>query len=122
MTNLKNLWLGENPCAKLEGYRLSVIKALPQLQKLDNVQITPDEVKEAQRRGKGLCHPDDAQDESEEEFPQQQYNRYQEPETDYTPVQRSPPRQDVSGGLKRIYFLTNFNKKNYNVLSIFINN
>lgn len=96
LPNLKNLWLGENPCAKLDGYRLAVIKALPQLQKLDNVQITQDELKEAQRRGKNLCHPDDAQDESEEEYNNTQYNRYQEPETEYTSVQRSPPRQDVS--------------------------
>lgn len=97
LPNLKNLWLGENPCANVDGYRLSVIKALPQLQKLDNVQVTQEELKEAQRKGRTLCHPDDAQD-SDEDYPQQQPQyKYQEySESEYSPVQRSPPRQEVS--------------------------
>ncbi|XP_018573903.1 acidic leucine-rich nuclear phosphoprotein 32 family member A isoform X2 [Anoplophora glabripennis] len=102
LQNLKNLWLGENPCANIEGYRLSVIKALPQLQKLDNVQISQDEQREAQRKAKNLYHPEEEQDVSEEEeyvapTPSQQYNRYQEyPEQEYSPpVQRSPPRQET---------------------------
>ncbi|RZC33320.1 acidic leucine-rich nuclear phosphoprotein 32 family member, partial [Asbolus verrucosus] len=98
LSNLKNLWLGENPCANVEGYRLAVIKALPQLQKLDNVQVTQDELREAQRKGRTLTHPDDAQDSEEEYAPQQQqqqYNRYQDySESEYSPVQRSPPRQE----------------------------
>nr|CAH7769661.1 unnamed protein product [Callosobruchus chinensis] len=108
LTNLKNLWLGENPCAIIEGYRLAVIRALPQLQKLDNVAITQEEMREAQRRGKVLTHPDDeTQDESEEEYQssptqaavqqQPQYNRYQEySEQEYSPPQRSPQRQEVT--------------------------
>lgn len=83
-------------------YRLAVIKALPQLQKLDNVQITQDELREAQRKGKNLYHPEEEQDVSEEEeyippTPPQQYNRYQEySEQEYSPpAQRSPPRQEV---------------------------
>ncbi|XP_044264838.1 acidic leucine-rich nuclear phosphoprotein 32 family member A isoform X3 [Tribolium madens] len=91
LPNLKNLWLGENPCANADGYRLAVIKALPQLQKLDNVQVSQEELREAQRKGRVLCHPDDAQD-SEEEYapPQPQYYS----ESEYSPVQRSPPRQE----------------------------
>ncbi|EFA06658.2 acidic leucine-rich nuclear phosphoprotein 32 family member A isoform X1 [Tribolium castaneum] len=90
LPNLKNLWLGENPCANSDGYRFAVIKALPQLQKLDNVQVTQEELREAQRKGRTLCHPDDAQD-SEEEYssppqPPQYYS-----ESEYSPVQRSPP-------------------------------
>ncbi|KAJ8934513.1 hypothetical protein NQ314_013296 [Rhamnusium bicolor] len=101
LKTLKNLWLGENPCANIEGYRLAVIKALPQLQKLDNVQITQEELRDAQRRGKNLYHPDNEQEESEEEYvpppPPQQYNRYQEhSEPEYSPVQRSPPRQETT--------------------------
>ncbi|XP_044264839.1 cilia- and flagella-associated protein 410 isoform X4 [Tribolium madens] len=93
LPNLKNLWLGENPCANADGYRLAVIKALPQLQKLDNVQVSQEELREAQRKGRVLCHPDDAQD-SEEEYapPQPQYYS----ESEYSPVQRSPPRQEPS--------------------------
>lgn len=79
-----------------------MIKALPQLQKLDNIAVTAEELREAQKRGRTLTHPDDPQ-ESEEEYvptpqqPQQQYNRYQDYSDDYgSPVQRSPPpRQEV---------------------------
>ncbi|GJQ76218.1 hypothetical protein Trydic_g1959 [Trypoxylus dichotomus] len=59
LPNLKNLWLGENPCANVEGYRLAVLWVLPHLQKLDNLPVTADEIKEAQRTGKVLSHPDD---------------------------------------------------------------
>ncbi|KAL1513984.1 hypothetical protein ABEB36_003315 [Hypothenemus hampei] len=100
LPNLKNLWLGENPCSNFDGYRLAVIKTLPQLQKLDNVAITQEELRDAQRRGKNLCHPDDVQDESEEDYqpsPPPQYNRYQEySETEYSPVQSRSPRQEQS--------------------------
>ena len=44
-------------------YRSTVIRNLPQLQKLDNVVVQPDEVSEAMRRGIELIHPYD-QDES----------------------------------------------------------
>ncbi|KAJ8925347.1 hypothetical protein NQ315_009177 [Exocentrus adspersus] len=99
LPNLKNLWLGENPCANLEGYRLAVIRALPQLQKLDNVQISQDELREAQRKGKNLYHPEEEQDVSEEEYEppaQQQYPRYEYSEQEYSPIQRSPPRQETT--------------------------
>ncbi|CAH0550634.1 unnamed protein product [Brassicogethes aeneus] len=99
LPNLKSLWLGENPCANVEGYRMSVIKALPQLQKLDNVAVTPEEVRDSQKRGRSLSHPEDPQ-ESEEEYvaPQPQYNnRYQEySESEYSPSQRVSPRQETT--------------------------
>uniref|UniRef100_A0AAR5P690 U2A'/phosphoprotein 32 family A C-terminal domain-containing protein n=1 Tax=Dendroctonus ponderosae TaxID=77166 RepID=A0AAR5P690_DENPD len=105
LTNLKNLWLGENPCCNTDGYRLAVIKALPQLQKLDNVAITQEELRDSQRRGKALCHPEDAHEESEEEYvaesPPQQHPRYQEyPEPEYSPVQRGSPRQETEYALE----------------------
>ncbi|XP_017778165.1 PREDICTED: protein tilB homolog, partial [Nicrophorus vespilloides] len=99
LPNLKNLWLGENPCASTEGYRFSVLRALPQLQKLDNLAVTPEELREAQRKGKALHHPDDPQESEQEEdvyVPQNQY-RYQEQyqqEPEYSP-QRSPSRQET---------------------------
>ncbi|KAF7281524.1 hypothetical protein GWI33_004560 [Rhynchophorus ferrugineus] len=101
LSNLKNLWLGENPCSNTEGYRRAVLKALPQLQKLDNIAVTQEELRDAQRNGRTLCHPDDVQDDSEEEYPSTppqysqintRYQEYSEPE--YSPVQRSPPRQE----------------------------
>ncbi|XP_076267396.1 uncharacterized protein LOC143200690 isoform X4 [Rhynchophorus ferrugineus] len=102
LSNLKNLWLGENPCSNTEGYRRAVLKALPQLQKLDNIAVTQEELRDAQRNGRTLCHPDDVQDDSEEEYPSTppqysqintRYQEYSEPE--YSPVQRSPPRQET---------------------------
>lgn len=108
LPNLKHLWLGENPCASIEGYRPSVLRALPQLQKLDNVAVTPDELKEAQRRGRVLCHPeDDSVSEEEHYVPQQQQQRYQQAQQDYPSdnrqysPQRSPSRQDVMSPPRR---------------------
>ena len=41
--SLRVLWLAENPCAAVENYRRLVIRALPQLEKLDNEEVTADE-------------------------------------------------------------------------------
>lgn len=38
-------------------YRLAVIKALPQLEKLDDKIVTPEEVETAKIRGRLLIHP-----------------------------------------------------------------
>ena len=59
LPRLKNLWLEENPCAVGDPdlYRLTVIRALPQLSKLDNVAVTPEEMADAMRRGLELDHP-----------------------------------------------------------------
>ena len=59
LQKLRNLWLAENPCAEgnyrwvknirtkgaraLYRYRQTVIRNLPQLEKLDNMAITPEE-------------------------------------------------------------------------------
>lgn len=43
LPELRVLWLSDNPCAEVENYREIVIKCLPELQKLDNIQITPEE-------------------------------------------------------------------------------
>ncbi|XP_057321365.1 dynein axonemal assembly factor 11 isoform X3 [Microplitis mediator] len=57
LPNLRNLWLGENPCAEREGYRMAVIRALPNLEKLDEKFVTADEINVALSRGKILVHP-----------------------------------------------------------------
>ncbi|XP_018332928.1 uncharacterized protein LOC108742278 isoform X4 [Agrilus planipennis] len=103
LANLRNLWLAENPCSFIDGYRLTVIRALPQLQKLDNIAITQEEVRDAARKGRILTHPEDPH-ESEEEVEEeeyvpdrQQYSRYpteQYQEQQYSP-QRSPSRQET---------------------------
>eukprot|EP01064_Diplonema_japonicum_P004920 TRINITY_DN13248_c0_g1_i2.p1 TRINITY_DN13248_c0_g1~~TRINITY_DN13248_c0_g1_i2.p1 ORF type:complete len:172 (+),score=25.76 TRINITY_DN13248_c0_g1_i2:61-576(+) len=43
LPKLKILWLCDNPCATHYMYRPFVIRTLPQLEKLDNVDITPEE-------------------------------------------------------------------------------
>lgn len=59
LPKLKNLWLEENPCSEggAELYRLTVIKTLPHLQKLDNSQVTSEEMADAMRRGLDIAHP-----------------------------------------------------------------
>jgi hypothetical protein len=43
LPELQVLWLLENPCAELPNYRLRIIKALPNLTKLDDNEVTADE-------------------------------------------------------------------------------
>ena len=59
LPRLKNLWLEENPCAEgdSELYRQTVIRNIPQLQKLDNTAVTSEEMAEAMGRGLDLEHP-----------------------------------------------------------------
>jgi hypothetical protein len=57
LPNLRNLWVGENPCAENDGYRLAVIRALPNLEKLDDKVVSPEEVQTAMTLGRPLVHP-----------------------------------------------------------------
>uniref|UniRef100_A0A023F828 U2A'/phosphoprotein 32 family A C-terminal domain-containing protein n=1 Tax=Triatoma infestans TaxID=30076 RepID=A0A023F828_TRIIF len=70
---LRSLWLEENPCSNnTDGYRLAVIKALPQLEKLDDIIIENSETVKAQTYGKTLYRPDQIgeyySDSDEEEY------------------------------------------------------
>jgi hypothetical protein len=47
LTQLSVLWLQENPISSLPNYRRIVLKILPQLQTLDDVQVTHEERQEA---------------------------------------------------------------------------
>ncbi|XP_058826617.1 GATA zinc finger domain-containing protein 16 isoform X2 [Topomyia yanbarensis] len=51
LPKLKYLWLEENPLVDSAGpnYRQIVLRALPNLKKLDNVDVTPEEVTDAMR-------------------------------------------------------------------------
>ena len=51
LQNLKIIWLAENPIAQIAGYRQHVIRKLPQLEKLDNVEVTFEEKQEAMNQG-----------------------------------------------------------------------
>lgn len=59
LTKLRNLWLEDNPCATADNYRLTVLRTLPQLQKLDNIAVQPDELQDALMYGLDLMHPED---------------------------------------------------------------
>ena len=41
LPKLRVLWLADNPCAEASKYRLSLLRTLPNLQKLDNVGECP---------------------------------------------------------------------------------
>ncbi|OMJ65611.1 hypothetical protein SteCoe_37911 [Stentor coeruleus] len=49
LPNLKVLWLWENPCAEIPNYREAVLSALPNLVKLDNQAVTPEEKAQASK-------------------------------------------------------------------------
>lgn len=44
LSNLKNLWLADNPCSQEDCYRFTVLRALPQLEKLDDMPVKPEEL------------------------------------------------------------------------------
>ena len=37
------MWLAENPVATISGYRQYVLRKLPRLEKLDNIEVTEEE-------------------------------------------------------------------------------
>ncbi|XP_032790549.2 uncharacterized protein LOC116927628 [Daphnia magna] len=57
LSSLRNLWLADNPCSQEDGYRFAVLRALPRLEKLDDVPIKPEEMEEAARKGRELVLP-----------------------------------------------------------------
>uniref|UniRef100_A0A3Q3WYY2 Cilia- and flagella-associated protein 410 n=1 Tax=Mola mola TaxID=94237 RepID=A0A3Q3WYY2_MOLML len=59
LTRLRVLWLAENPCCGTDfsRYRLTVLRCLPRLQKLDNQAVTEDEVALALTEGEEVYTP-----------------------------------------------------------------
>ncbi|XP_017276335.1 cilia and flagella associated protein 410 [Kryptolebias marmoratus] len=59
LTRLRVLWLAENPCCGSDPakYRLTVLRCLPRLQKLDNQVVTEDEVALALMEGEEVSTP-----------------------------------------------------------------
>jgi len=47
LSNLRTLWLAQNPCAEMPEYRARAIAELPQLRKLDSDPVTEEERKQA---------------------------------------------------------------------------
>ncbi|CAO1370305.1 unnamed protein product [Diamesa serratosioi] len=95
LTKLKFLWLEENPCVDSAGpnYRKIVLRALPKLIKLDNVEVTPEEVQDA------LRNPPAAEPQKKEDVYEEEYDTtyQQQPTTQFRghspvrePMQQSP--------------------------------
>lgn len=59
LTRLRVLWLAENPCCGNDPsqYRLTVLRCLPRLQKLDNQVVTEDELALALMEGEEVTTP-----------------------------------------------------------------
>ncbi|RUS90325.1 hypothetical protein EGW08_001923, partial [Elysia chlorotica] len=59
LRRLRSLWLAENPCAGDPNYRMTVLRTLPNLRKLDNIAVTEDEVQRAETEGDQIPIPQD---------------------------------------------------------------
>ncbi|XP_065359846.1 uncharacterized protein LOC135953772 isoform X8 [Calliphora vicina] len=98
LPNLKYLWLEENPCCDRAGanYRAIVLRALPNLKKLDNVEVTQEEVDEASRGGSGggvVAVEDDPYDDAYEQQQQQQQQQHQQQQYEQQQYQQQQQRQ-----------------------------
>jgi len=75
LKQLKVLWLSDNPCATLPGYRFYVLHHIPWLVKLDSEDVTEEERRQAARQ----------------DVDQMQTSA--EPEYDYSPIVEQPQRR-----------------------------
>ncbi|CAF0934243.1 unnamed protein product [Brachionus calyciflorus] len=57
LNNLKILWLEENPCANCDNYRNTVLKNLPNLEKLDSQVVRKEEISKALELGEEFTEP-----------------------------------------------------------------
>lgn len=71
LNNLRVLWLLDNPCAEVHNYREIVIKALPNIAKLDNCDVSKEE------RAKAQNFILEGQDQNDEKI-DEEYNENQE--------------------------------------------
>ncbi|KAK8786543.1 hypothetical protein V5799_023680 [Amblyomma americanum] len=100
LPKLKNLWLADNPCAENENYRMTVLRHLPSLQKLDNQTVQSHEVERAQVQGAVLILPTlgatgATEEESPPAAPVGNHNR-QHPSSQ-PPSRHSPPQTHQNG-------------------------
>ncbi|XP_076651300.1 uncharacterized protein LOC143358207 isoform X3 [Halictus rubicundus] len=123
LPNLRNLWLGENPCAEKEGYRLTVLRALPNLQKLDDKVVSAEEVQTAVTRGHILVHPldiDASPPQSEVVSPERSFEETQHNQEEYHDSDRrnanynASPSHRYSQNNQYTYELQNGQSKNHN--------
>ncbi|XP_044313566.1 double-stranded RNA-binding protein Staufen homolog isoform X4 [Drosophila rhopaloa] len=118
---LRYLWLEENPCCDRAGsnYRAVVLRALPNLKKLDNVEVTQEELDDALRGGGGAAQEEEVYEDayqqqqqtartSPQQMPQQQQHSYpqhspppQQQQQQYHHQQHQQPQQQQSQQQRR---------------------
>ncbi|XP_076437097.1 uncharacterized protein LOC143276472 [Babylonia areolata] len=54
LERLRFLWLSDNPCSQGDNYRMTVLRTLPNLHKLDNIEVTEEEINRALEEGDDL--------------------------------------------------------------------
>ncbi|XP_035907978.1 putative uncharacterized protein DDB_G0279653 isoform X7 [Anopheles stephensi] len=99
LPKLKYLWLEENPLVDSAGpsYRQIVLRALPNLKKLDNVDVTPEEVAEAMRAPVAQPQRHEVYENPSPPPPQQQpppVSQQQQYRQQSPVIERSPPNRD----------------------------
>ena len=96
-SNLKVLWLCDNPCAETPNYREIVIKSLPDLIKLDNQNITKEEKFSAEKLNFNFSEDNDYQEDNYNSNQQQQkFDNYQQQQlkNQYQQQQQQQPSQN----------------------------
>ncbi|XP_055322446.1 uncharacterized protein F09G8.5 isoform X2 [Sitodiplosis mosellana] len=106
LPHLKKLWLEENPCVEQAGphYRLIVLRALPNLEMLDNVSVTPEELSDAMKVGHAVQSQEEVYEDAysngagQQQAQQQQLQQQQQqPFRQQSPVrEKTPPNQEYS--------------------------
>ncbi|KAL1441295.1 hypothetical protein MTO96_008711 [Rhipicephalus appendiculatus] len=101
LPKLKNLWLADNPCAESDNYRMTVLRHLPNLQKLDNQTVQSHEVERAQVQGAVLILPTLDTTAVEEKTPQtapsSNHNNRQQSGGSQPSARFSPPQAHQNG-------------------------
>ncbi|XP_031620335.1 cilia- and flagella-associated protein 410 isoform X2 [Contarinia nasturtii] len=102
LPHLKKLWLEENPCVEMAGpnYRQIVLRALPNLEMLDNVGVTSEELADAMKGGHAVQSQEEVYEDAYSNGPTQQQAPQQQQQQQYrqqSPVrEKSPPNQEYS--------------------------
>lgn len=94
LPNLRILWLSENPCCTDPNYRAKVAAALPQLAKLDDIAISPQE----REMGKNLIVEEERNYHTEERnYHEEEIPRFVEPAVRVEPLsEQSSPKKRVN--------------------------
>lgn len=102
LPRLKNLWLADNPCAEGDNYRMTVLRHLPNLQKLDNQTVQSHEVERAQVQGAVLVLPTLGPAEEEPPPPGNHSTHRQQPGSQPA-AKPSPPQSTHQNGSEEMH-------------------